>query len=399
MPDIIDRGGVQIKTLNEIISDLDTGMRAIYGDDINLDQNSPDGQMLNIVAQAALDLRELALGIYNSMNPDRAIGALLDERVVYNNIFRKGGTYTIVPIDITTDRTLTLAGLDAKFNDIDGTGYTVQDDAGNKFILVDTTEVTAGVTTLNFRAQQIGLVETTVATITNPVTIVLGVTNINNSAGALEVGQNEETDVELRYRRQKSVALAATGYLNGLLGALLNLEGVTDARVYENVTNVTDVYGIPAHGIWAIVEGGANTDIGETIYDRKSYGANMKGAVDVPITTASGNIFHALFDRPVANNLYVRFDIKRTVPDSIVDEPGIKEYIVETQTYDINEFADTASLTAVAQAAIIATGGQAVPINMEISLDGVTWADYLTPATLAGQFVLDTSRITTTVVV
>lgn len=59
MPDIIDENGLQVKTFDEILQELKDGLRAIYGNDINLDQNSPDGQMVGIIAQVATDLREL----------------------------------------------------------------------------------------------------------------------------------------------------------------------------------------------------------------------------------------------------------------------------------------------------------------------------------------------------
>ena len=151
MADSLDATGLVVKTLNEIVADLETGLRGIYGSDINLDQNSPDGQLVNIFAQAAVDIRELAQQIYNSFDPDLAIGRILDQRVVINNIERQGGTYTVQPIDIVVDRTVSLTGLDANYNDPDGTGYTVQDDEGNQFILIDSVELTAGSYTKNFR--------------------------------------------------------------------------------------------------------------------------------------------------------------------------------------------------------------------------------------------------------
>ena len=397
MPDILDRDGLQVQTLAEIRAQLEAAYRAIYGADINLEQNSPDGQLLNIFAQAGVDIRELLVQINASFDPDRAVGSILDERVVINNIERNGGTFTIQPVTLVFDRTVSLVGLDAQFNNVNGVGFTVQDNAGNRFILVDSETFTAGTYSRNFRAQQIGLVETTINTITSQTTIVLGVTSVNNPSAALQIGQNEETDAQLRVRRQQSVAIASTGYLNGLLAGTLALEGVTDAALYENVTNVTDADGIPAHGIWLIVEGGANSDIANQIYERKSYGANMKGDVEVNITTASGSTFVAKFDRPTPENLYIQFDIQRTITGSIFDEATIKQYIVDNLVYKIGEFAATANITAFAQAAIDANGGGGVAVNVEISRDGLAWADYLTTLTKDKQFVLDTTRIDITV--
>src|SRR5690606_21947292 len=149
-------------------------------------------------------------------------------------------TFTIQPIEITVDRTVTLQGLDAQFNNINGVGYTVSDNEGNQFILIDTDTITAGIHTLQFRARQIGLVETTIGTITTPVTIIASFTTSYNCSATLEVGEAEETDSQLRTRRQKSVSIASFGYLDGLLGEVLNLPGVSEAAIYENVTNAVD---------------------------------------------------------------------------------------------------------------------------------------------------------------
>lgn len=396
MPDLLNGNGLQTKSLSEIVTELENGLKAIYGDDINVESNSPDGQLINIFAQSAVDLRELLTEVYNSFDPDQASGRLLDQRVTINNIQRKGGTYTITPIEIVTDRTVNLTGLDADFNDPNGTGYTVADDSGNEFILIDSQTLVAGTHTVNFRARQVGQVETTVGTIVNPVTIVLGVTNVNNPSAALSTGQDEETDAQLRTRRAASVANASAGYLNGLLGTVLELDGVSEAVLYENVTNVVDADGIPAHGIWLVVEGGANTDIADAIYGKKSYGANMKGDVTVDITTASGDTFTAKFDRPVAEDLYVRFDLQPVVEGTVFDLDAIKEYLVDNLDYTIGQYASTARVTSVAYEGINALGNGGVPLNVEISTDGVVWEDYIETATKDGQFVLDTTRITIT---
>lgn len=396
MVDILNQNGLTVKTASEIRSELETALRNIYGNDINLDQNSPDGQMVGIYTQFAIDLRELITSVYNSFDPDRAIGRLLDERVVINNIVRKGGTYTITPVSVTVDRTVTLQGLDANFNDINGVGFTVQDNAGNQFILIDTDTITAGTHSLSFRAKDIGEVNVTVGTITNTVTKVLGVINVNNPSAPTTIGQNEESDAQLRFRRQQSVALSSAGYANGLLGNVLNLDGVIDGKLYENVTNAIDADGIPAHGIWLIVEGGANSEIADEIFRRKSVGSDMKGNVEVEIETESGAIFTAKFDRPVAEDLYIRFDIQPIIASPSFNDAGIKADIVENLKYGIGEFAETSEITTIARQAITDNGGGGVAINVEISDDGITWVDYLPAPTKDAQWTLDVSRITIT---
>ncbi|MBZ5673718.1 MAG: hypothetical protein LAP61_05670 [Acidobacteriia bacterium] len=398
MPDKLDASGLTVKTAAEITSDLTTGLKGVYGEDINVDQNSPDGQVVGILTQENVDLRELIANVNAGFDPDQAQGVVLDQRVAINGIQRQGGTYTNQPIDITVNATVNLQGLDADFDNPNGTGYTVQDGAGNQFILTDSVTLTAGTTTKNFRAKKIGAVNVPINTITNPVTIIPGVVSVINSSAAITVGQDQETDSQLRTRRAQSVSKAASGYLNGLLGVVLELPGVTEAALYENDGDTVDSNGIPAHGIWLIVSGGANSDIANAIYNKKSYGANMNGAVSVSILTASGLEFTAKFDRPTATNLYIRFNLKRTIPGTVFDTAAIAKYIATNLVYGIGAFAETSLVTDLAQAGIASQGGGGVPLDVQISPDGASWTDFLAAPTLNSEWTLDPARISITVV-
>ena len=152
--------GLVINTLTEIVANLNTGMQTIYGSDINVDSNSPDGQLINIYAQVAEDILELIQDVYNSFTVDSAYGTVLDQRVAINGITRRQGTFTTTPVSITVNQALTLTGLDALVADPTAVPFTVQDNANNKFQLV-TTHVfgSAGSASLTFQAVDIGQVE------------------------------------------------------------------------------------------------------------------------------------------------------------------------------------------------------------------------------------------------
>lgn len=392
--------GLQIDTLTTVINNIVTALQNIYGSDINVDQNSPDGQTIGIAAQATIDYLELLQSINNGFDPDQAIGDILDQRVAINNIQRNGGTYTIQPISITVNQTVTLQGLDSNFDSPTGTGYTVQDNSGNQFILAATTTFTSGTTVAEFRAQQIGAVSVPVNTIVNPVTIVLGVTGVNNPTAASTVGQNQETDAQLRTRRQQSVALSTTGYLNGLLGAVQALPGVTEAVLYENDTNATNVNGTPAHCIWLVVAGGASSDIANELYDRKSYGCSMRGNQTFDITTPSGTQFIAKWDNPTPENLYIEFSIQTSPSGSgfSFNTTAIKAAMAAALVYGIGQVAETSAITAAAVAAILSQGGGGFPVLVQISNDGSSWTDYLAPTGINYQWGVATAHISITVV-
>lgn len=398
MPDNFDATGLTVETASEITADLTAGFQGIYGADINVDQNSPDGQVIGIFTQAGVDLRELLVQVNNSFDPDQAIGAQLDQRCAINGISRAGATYTVQPVDVTVNQSITLAGLDGNFNSANGVGYTVSDDNGNQFILATTTALTAGTTTIEFRAAKLGAVSVPVNTITTPITIVAGVIGINNPSAPLSVGQNEETDPQFRVRRQRSVSLTSNGYLNGLEAALLALPNVTGAAVYENVTDATDGNGIPGHGIWAVVEGGANSDIANTIYVKKSDGANMKGSIVVNEISPAGIIVPIRFDNPTPEPLFLQFTIKQTTPGFSFDTTAIAAAIAASLSYEVGSFAETSVPTAAAVAAIQSLGGGGVPLLMEISTDDATWTDFIEPSTLGSQFTVAAADINISVV-
>lgn len=398
MPDILDSTGLTVETASEITAAFTAGLQSIYGADINVDQNSPDGQLIGILTQFAVDIRELLVGVNNSFDPDEAQGVQLDQRVAINGLTRQGATYTIQPVSITVNQSVALQGLDGDFNNPNGFGYTVSSETGNDYILETSATLTAGTHSVNFRAKNLGDINDPINTITQPITVVAGVTAVNNPSAPVSIGQNEETDPQLRVRRQGSVALTSSGYLNGLQGALLQLAGVTGAQVLENVTDAVDADGIPAHGIWAIVAGGSASDIANTIYLKKSDGANMKGSIIFNETSPSGIIVPIKWDNPTPEPLFLRFTIKQTIAGFSFNTAAIKAYIAANLSYNVGQFAETSTPTAIAVAAIAATGGGGVALLMEISNDNSSWTDFLEPTSPGFQFTVAAGDITINVV-
>ena len=212
MANEIDETGIHIETLEETLDAIIEGtvdvpgLKDIYGTDISVESDTPDGQQVNIYALAKQDLLNLIVQSYNSKDPDQAIGTALDAVCELCGIFRREGTYTLVSVTVVTDRSLTLDGLDTS-----DTPYTVSDATGNEFELIATSNLTAGDNILAFQAKEIGSIEVLPNTITVAVTIVLGVLSLNNPAAATTVGLDEETDAELRIRRQASIAVPSQG--------------------------------------------------------------------------------------------------------------------------------------------------------------------------------------------
>lgn len=390
MPNQITAAGLTTKTLQEIIDEIlngtadYAGFYSIYGPNINVGANSPDGQMVGIFAQAAIDVEELCAQIYASFDPDQAIGVVLDSRCAINGVTRKGPTYTVVPVSVTVSQALTLAGLDS-----DPTNpFTVSDSVGNRFQLVTTYAFGgAGTQSLQFQAATIGPVLTSVNTITAIVTVTLGVTSVNNPSPATVTGQAEESDAALRIRRAQSVANPSRGFLQGLIGALLATHNVTQAIVLENVTNSTDGNGIPGHSIWCIVLGGLDADVASAIYLKRNAGCGMKGSVTVNITQVDSTVFAVKFDRPIAEPLWIRFTA--TAVTGTVDATYIRTQILALLSYNINQPADASAITA-----LVKQIAPNVSLSAEgVGLDGTTYVALQSPTDVQHQFTISSPKI------
>ena len=394
MPNVIDSNGLQIQSLQDIINEILNGtadypgMYQIYGANINVAPNSPDGQMINIVAQAKLDMLEFIAEVYASFDPAQAVGVSLDERCAINGVFREAGTYTVTPVSVTTTQAVTLPGLDL----YPTAPFTVADGAGNQFQLLVTTAIgAAGTTVCSFQAAVLGAVLTTLNTITNIATPTLGVSGVNNPSAATTVGITEETDYNLRIRRANSVALPSKGYLQGLYGGLIDVAGVTSVLVLENTTNSTDGNGIPAHSIWCVVAGGTNADIANVIYLKRNAGCGMKGAVTVVITQVDLTTFTVKFDRPTTERLYVQLDI-HAVTGSLPGDAYVQAQLVAGLAFAIGQSADASTITALLK--VIAPNCAFSVVN--VSPDNSSWVPLLAPTGVNYQFTLVGADITIT---
>ena len=383
MPDAITNTGIQTKTFDEISKELVADLAAIYGDDINIDQDSPDGQMAGIFATAATDIRELIKQVHAGFDPDQAVGRVLDQRCAINGIVRAGGTYTQTTIVVSTDRALTLNGLDTP------SPFTVSDSAGTQFVLKTTVALeSAGDHELDFRASESGAVEVQRNAITTPVTIILGVTGVNNPRAPYATGVDEESDYALRIRRSRAIALPNQGYLDGIIASLLTVPDVTEAIVYENPTASEDADGTPPHSIWAIVEGGLDKDVAAAINLKRNAGCGMRGETEVNVPQANGTVLKIKFDRPVTEPLWIKFNVISTTGEGI-DEEFLAARILELYTFSINQKADTTTLVSLIRQ-IIPTAFVTAP---GVSRDNALYEDMAAPSTKRGQFELALGRI------
>lgn len=389
----IDKDGLHTQTITEIKEQLTSAYKGIYGDDITVDSDTPDGQRINIEAQAKADVLDYSKQIYNNFDVDTVIGTAQDRLYKINNVYRQNADYTFVAVNVTIDRPVTLQGLDDNVSSANGSGYTVSDEIGTNFILVNSVTLTnAGTYELEFRAEKIGAVDVSPNTITNMVTVIAGVTGVVNLGKQYITGNTQETDSQFRIRRNRSTAISGQGFYDSLEGQLLSIPNVTAAVVYENTP---DDKNIPQSNldsaIWCIVEGGLNNDIAQVIYANRTLGCAMIGSTTGTVERPDGSTFTARFDRPQAQSLYITLTVKSKV-GLVPDTDYIKSELVNRMSFGIYQKVTTTDV--IVQVSEIDTS--VYVLSCTVSGNGSTYTTEVTPTTKDRYFTLAESNINIT---
>lgn len=385
--------GLVTQSLEEIRADFTEKFRGIYGTDINIEQNSSDGQFINLMAQEKKDTLDLITQFYNNLDADAVIGIAQDVLYKLNGIVRKNFTYSYCLIYVTTTDAVTLQGLDNDIDNPDGVGYTVTDGNGNRWILAATQEFeTSGKYLLNFRAAELGAVTAAANTINIMETVLRNVASVNNPANNYITGGVGESDSEYRTRRNRSMSMPTQGFDESTESQMLEMTDVIDCKVYDNRSN-EEKNGIPAHGVWVIVEGGTPSEIARIIYNNIPPGIPMKGEQSVLVTKLNGDVEEIHYEVPTPVNLYVKATI-RNFSTTDIDVDYIKSELSKN-TYNIGEQVESVNLQTQIKNLIGANG---TPYDVLISGDNVNWVEYVTPDRLDGYFAITSDTITLNII-
>jgi uncharacterized phage protein gp47/JayE len=373
----ITGNGFQGYTFAEVEEILKNIWREASGNqDLDFSSNTLAGNEVAIRTQREIDLQNQTQDVFNLvLSPNTATGRNLDYLGEYFGLFRIAGSYTLQEVDIIADADVVLQGLD----DVNNAGaFKVSDGNGNNFLLLNTSSLIAGNNTLLFRAENQGAVDVLPNTLTILITIQNGIVSCNNPQPALSIGSLEETDAQYRVRIENSKSISSIGFNTSLTGGLLATNGVSNAVVLENVSNVIDANNIPPHSIWVIVEGGTDNDIATTIRKYITF-CGMKGSIVVNLPQVDGKTFIATFDRAVTISLYIQFTLKNlsTTP---IDIDNYKTKLSNNISYSLQETADSGSLTKIAVDTLTSLALEGLLLGLKISNNNVDFVDILTPA-------------------
>lgn len=315
----ITDNGLVVERLDAVIERLSQQMRDIYGADININPDSPDGQMIGIWSQGVADLNEIIAGVYTMSDPTKAVGKWLDIQMKYVGIERDRATFSYLN--------------DVAFTVISGTvipnGYSVTDENGIEWLTTNSATANGTTLTMQLRSSEVGAFHLSANKELIPKTVVLGVQQVRTTTDSI-LGSLQESDESTLMRFLRSYSINNLDDREGLEASLLALTDVRDAKVYENYTGVVDANGVQPHSINAVVLGGISTDIAETIRRKKSLGCGLQGAVEI-ILLYEGMDRAIRFDRSIPVNITAKVTVVRRSAAIDVDQAAIKKEISSNQ--------------------------------------------------------------------
>ena len=382
---IIDANGFKAESFTEILTRLSNGLKNIYGQDINLDQDSPDGQQLGIQANIISDFQDLALYIYNSMDPDLADGANFDKLLKLLARTRLPSSRSTVDIEMVLNKTVSIPA-----------SYTIKDLNNQNWIIGTAQTLDAGTHLVSFYSEDWGNITAEPNTINEQVTILTEVVSINNPESAIS-GRDEESIVQVRERRNKILEINASSTIGSIIGKILDLNGVVDAVPYENMTKIYDpVRDIQPNSYWIVVKGGDIAQISEIIAKDKTGGTGLKGQVETvyieKFVRKDGSVrefYHDVkFDRPTEVSIHIKFKVSRKVSTQSIDIEHIKDTLANKEFYIAQNITVTELYSTIYSAAT-----NYIATDLEVSKDGVTWSSVLLEAGYDEEFIIEKSNI------
>lgn len=306
--------GITIDSFDDIYDRLVASFKSIYGDDINLDSDTPDGQLLGLFAQELSNIHQSASFIVQMLDPYQATGKWLEQRALYAGVIRKSASYSYIDDVIVTGN----KGV------IIPASTVLTDKNDNEWVTIDALSLNElGSGRLRIRSSSLEKIDLSSNEELTLKTVIVGVSKVLTASESYG-GATEETDASLLKRFMQSHAINGLDDKTSLKAKLLNITGVEQAIVYENFTGVTDEKDVPAHSLNAVLIGGSDEDIAEIITKNKIGGCGLYGQIET-----SYNYFDS--DRKVRFDRASRIDISVNI---IVGRFGSFQDINETAIKD-----------------------------------------------------------------
>lgn len=296
---ITDQGFVR-KPLTAILDSLNNKFLGEFGSNFDVSPESPDGQVIGVVADEIDQCWSLGQNAFNAYRPGATAGIGLD------NICELTGTkrYVNEPTRVTVELTGS-SGTVVPAN-------SVVSDGTMEFRLETDTEIPGDATAVATTMAEYYVAPNTVNKIVT--TGISGWTGVNNP----DIGKTGiiyEDDPSVRARRDKSTALSGSATVESIYAALADLN-LSYIRIRDNDTDAP-IGTQPAGTVFVVVDGGTKNDIARRIYNAKTGGVPTHGTESITINDSKGYPHVIKFSRSSNTEIYVKATFKRRAGSNI----------------------------------------------------------------------------------
>lgn len=351
--------GFEKRTLEDLLAQVEEEQHSQISNSLDTSSSSPMGQINAVLMKTVSELWDLAQAVYDGGDPDKNEGDAQDAVAAITGTTR---------IDAAKSYVRETLGLNAGITVPIGSIVSVLGNPSVRFTLVgseavegvviieDVTSSTAGSYFGRFECDHTGPVPAFAGTLTVIVTPVSGWNAATNAEDAV-LGRDIEGPSDMRIRRENELQAIGTSPVDALRGELLELDGMIQATVFENVGDVPDANGVPAHSIEALCYDGASPavaddDIAQVLWDGKAGGIRTYGNSTGDATDSQGNTRVMSFSRPTLKDVY--FDITVDTNEFYAGDTALKAAVV---AYGANLQTGQDVILASFYASIFAIGG------------------------------------------
>lgn len=273
---IFSNNGIEQPSASAIREELEQMFISIWGNQINLDASSKQGQLITSLTTIILEKNASIAKAVQSFNPktaenDSESGMYWQDAI--GNIYgmeRIGATYTTVLCNVS-GRVGTVIPSSAQAISTNGDIFKISQSV---------TIPSSGQVSVYFTAIESGAIPADAGSINTIYTPVVGWDSVNNTSSGV-IGSGVESREDFENRRVALLGKYSTNQVESIKAELLSVSGVVRCIVKENDTdNAVTLQNIslPAHSVYCVVEGGSLNDIGAAIRLRKSGGCSTSGS-------------------------------------------------------------------------------------------------------------------------
>lgn len=312
--------GFEIKSLETILSEIKDEIHTNVSPNVNLETSSPTGQIVGVLARNERLMWELAQAVYSGQYPDSASGFSLTSLAALTGTARRAASPSLVTASVNIDPgTYAIGTLVAHVINDPTSRFVNRDAVTNGTASPDDFDVV-------FQSEENGPVRAYAGTLTVIAEAVSGWNTVTNALDA-DLGQNEESDSELRARREAELARRGSTTAAAIRVDVADVADVDSVTVLENDTDVT-VNGIPPHSIEALVLGGLDAEIAEAILLSKPAGIRAYGSTTEYVIDDQGESHRIQFTRPTEKDIWMELDV--AVDESVyAGDDVLKETIAD----------------------------------------------------------------------